>query len=380
MNPKKRETNDKVCPTCGTHLKPNATRCLVCGRTFTDVPTTPSPTGQIKSRGLPKFTLSLPILLGGVLLLIAVGGGIIYFILRGSGQMSATEPTPTQSPTPTLAQSPTPTLSPTTAPTFTAEPPITYAVQAGDTCSSIALKFDVSVTSIADLNNLASDCGVLTLNQELLIPRPTPTSSPQPSATKSIAQATEEACQKITYTVGANDTLSGIAANYNISVETLRSYNGLTSDTVYLNQVITIPLCERLPTAGPTPTATLPPPYAATNLLLPADGSVFTGTNETVTLQWAAIGGLLESDSYAVTIEDLTAGEGKKLVDYTKDTKYIVPVSFRPLETAPHVIRWYIQPVRQSGTTENGDPIWVTAGYPSEPRVFIWSGIGETGQ
>jgi hypothetical protein len=58
------------------------------------------------------------------------------------------------------------------------------------------------VKSIADLNNLASDCGVLTLNQELLIPRPTPTASPQPTGTLSIAQATEAACQKLTYTVG----------------------------------------------------------------------------------------------------------------------------------------------------------------------------------
>jgi len=344
------------------------------------MPVSTNPTNKIKSRGLPQFTLSLPIALGAILILIAIGAGIIYFVLRGAGQITAAQPTPTTSPTPTLEQSPTPTLSPTPEPTYTTEPPVSYSVQAGDTCSSIALNFDVSVKSIADLNNLATDCGVLTLNQQLLIPRPTPTASPQPTSTLSIAQATESACQKITYTVGENDTLGGIAANYNISVETLRSYNGKTSDNVYLNEVLTIPLCERLPTAGPTPTATLPAPFSATNLLLPADGAVFTGSNDSVTLQWAAIGGLLESDSYAVTIEDLTAGEGKKLVDYTKDTKYIVPVSFRPVETNPHVIRWYVQPVRQSGTTDNGDAIWVTAGYPSTARVFIWSGIGTTQQ
>ncbi|NMC47460.1 MAG: LysM peptidoglycan-binding domain-containing protein [Chloroflexi bacterium] len=380
MNPKNKQTNDKVCPTCGTHLNPNATRCLVCGRTFTDVPVSTNPTNKIKTRGLPQFTLSLPVALGAILILVAIGAGVIYFVLRGAGQITATQPTATPTATATLEQSPTPTLSPTPEPTLTPEPPVSYAVQAGDTCSSIAYQFNVSVKSIADLNNLASDCGVLTLNQELLIPRPTPTASPQPTGTLSIAQATEAACQKLTYTVGENDTLSGIAANYNISVETLRTYNGKTSDNVYLNEVLTIPLCERLPTAGPTPTATLPSPFSATNLLLPADGAVFNGTNDTVTLQWAAIGGMLESDSYAVTIEDLTAGEGKKLVDYTKDTKYIVPVSFRPAETNPHVIRWYVQPVRQSGTTDNGDAIWVTAGYPSTARVFIWSGIGTTQQ
>ncbi len=377
MNPKNKPSTDKVCPTCGTHLSLNATRCLVCGRTFTDAPAS-TPANKIKTRGLPQFTVSLPIALGAILILIAIGAGVIYFVLRGSGQIAAAQPTATQSPTPTYELSPTPTLSPTPAPTSTTEPPVEYSVQDGDTCSSIALQFNVTVKSIADLNNLASDCGVLTLNQSLLIPRPTPTASPQPTGTLSIAQATEAACTKITYTVGENDTLSAIAANYNVSVDTLKTYNGKTSDNVYLNEVLTIPLCQRLPTSGPTPTATLPAPFAATNLLLPADGAVFTATNDTVTLQWAAVGGMLEGDSYAVTIEDLTAGEGKKLTDYTRDTKYIVPVTFRPTETTPHIIRWYIQPVRQSGTTEDGDAIYVTAGYPSSGRVFIWSGLGTT--
>ena len=75
-------------------------------------------------------------------------------------------------------------------------------------------------------------------------------------------------------------------------------------------------------------------------------------------------------------VEDLTEGQGKKLVDYTADTKYIVPATFRPAENSPHIIRWWVQPVRQSGTTNSGDTIWVPAGAQSVPRVFAWSGIG----
>jgi len=312
--------------------------------------------------------------------LIAIGAGVVYFILRGSGQIAAGQATATLTATPTMEQTFTPTLTSTPLPTSTPEPPFEYSVQENDTCSSIALRFNVTVKSIADLNNLPAECGILSLNQKLLIPRPTPTAPPQPTGTFSVAQKTESACTKIPYTVGENDTLSLIAANYNVSVETLKTYNGLTSDIVRVNQVLTIPLCERLPTSGPTPTATFPPPFPATNLLLPPNGASFTAENETVTLQWAAIGGMLESDSYAVTIEDLTAGEGKKLTDYTKDTKYIVPVSFRPTENKPHVIQWYVQPVRQSGTTEKGEPIYITAGYPSATRVFIWSGLGSASQ
>jgi LysM repeat protein len=249
-------------------------------------------------------------------------------------------------------------------------------VRANDTCGYIAVLYDVTIRSIADINNLPPDCGVLSVGQTILVPQPTPTATPLATSTMSANVATQEACGTLEYRVGDNDTLSGIAINYNISVETLRTYNGLPSNNIYTGQIIVIPLCERLPTAGPTPTATNPPPYSAANLLLPSDGAIFTGINDTITLQWSAIGGMQQNESYAVIVEDLTEGQGKKLVDYTADTKYIVPATFRPAENSPHIIRWWVQPVRQSGTTTSGDTIWVPAGAQSVPRVFAWSGIG----
>ena len=374
-NPNNKSSSFMLCPTCGTKLPENATRCLVCGRTFTARTSAKSPR-TVRSQRLPDITLSLPLALGLLLILLAVGGGLIFLVLRGTGQVAPPEATATASPTPTFEQSPTPTTTTTPEPTFTPLPPVEYTIKEGDQCIAIAYAYNVTVKSITDLNNLASDCGVLSVGQTIKIPQPTPTASPIATSTLSIDQATESACEKIEYNVGENDTLSGIAANYNVSVDTLRAYNGLTSNNIYSGQKIVIPLCERLPTAGPTPTATNPPPYAATNLLLPADGAIFNGSNDSVTLQWAAIPGMLEGESYAVTFEDLTEGEGKKMVDYTSDTKYIVPVGFRPAENAPHVIRWWIQPVRQSGTSESGDTIWVPAGSASSSRVFTWSGIG----
>ena len=364
-----------LCPTCGTKLPENATRCLVCGRTFT---TRSAVKGKkaVRSQRLPDITLSLPLALGLLFVILAIGGGLIFLVLRGTGQVAPPEATATASPSPTFEQSPTPTTTSTPAPTFTPLPPLEYTIKDGDQCIAIAYAYNVTVKSITDLNNLAADCGVLSVGQTILIPQPTPTASPIATSTLSIEQATESACDKLEYNVGENDTLSTIAANYNVSVETLKTYNGLTSNNIYSGQTIIIPLCERLPTEGPTPTATDPPPYAATNLLLPADGEVFSGSNDTVTLQWAAIPGMLEGESYAVTFEDLTEGQGKKMVDYTTDTKYIVPVSFRPTASSPHVIRWWVQPVRQSGTSESGDTIWVPAGTASTSRVFTWSGIG----
>ena len=368
-------TPSKICPTCGTRLSENASRCLVCGRTFT-VSAATKRAKTVRSQRLPDVTLSLPLALGLLFIVLAVGGGIIFLVLRSTGQVAAPEATATASPSPTFEQSPTPTVTLTPEPTYTPLPPIEYQIQEGDSCGLISLYYGVTINSIAELNNLPPNCGVLSVGQTILVPQATPTPSPMPTGTLSVGEATESACQKIEYRVGENDTLSAIAANYSVSVETLKTYNGITSNNIYSGQIVVIPLCERLPTAGPTPTPTLPPPYPPTNLLLPADGAVFSGTNESVTLQWAAIGGLLENELYAVTIEDLTEGQGKKLVDYTSDTKYNIPTSFRPRENAPHVIRWWVQPVRQAGTTESGDAIWVPAGSQSPPRVFSWSGIG----
>jgi hypothetical protein len=104
---------------------------------------------------------------------------------------------------------------------------------------------------------------------------------------------------------------------------------------------------------------------------------VFNASNTSVTLQWAAVGTLRESESYAVTIENLTEGSGRKVVEYVRDTKYIVPAAFRPTTTQPQIIRWDVVVVRQAGTAADGSPIWEPFGTRSEQRVFSWSGTGE---
>ena len=137
---------------------------------------------------------------------------------------------------------------------------------------------------------------------------------------------------------------------------------------------IQIPLCMRAATPGPTPTPTTPPPYPAPNLLLPADGASFTLADDVVTLQWSSIGTLRDNEVYRVTVEDVTEGEGRKLVEYASDTKFIVPVSFRPKDNLPHVMRWNVTTMRQVGSDEQGNPIWESAGALSTERVFSWTG------
>jgi LysM repeat protein len=277
--------------------------------------------------------------------------------------------TPTASPT--ITETATITMTPTEEPTGTPLPPIDYVVRPGDSCAGIAAVFNVSIQSIILENNLSANCDLFE-NQELLIPQPTPTASPQPTATLSEIEQTEAACETINYTVQANDTLSSIANTYNVTMASIREYNGLPSDTVYEGQNLVIPLCLRRPTAGPTPTPTQLPPYPGPNLLLPADGASFTSAADTITLQWAAVGALETNEAYAVTITDLTSDDKWTVTEYVRDTSFIIPASFVPSEGRPHVFRWSVYIVRQiGGNGENGEN-WEVAGNRSEARVFAW--------
>ncbi|MCE1253051.1 MAG: LysM peptidoglycan-binding domain-containing protein [Anaerolineae bacterium] len=367
-------SSTKVCPNCGTRANASATRCLVCGRSFSGTPAA-STNKAIQNPRVPEITLSLPIALGLMTVIMLISAAVVLVVVRSTPiGTTVVTPTVTQTTTPTFENSPTPTETLTPMPTFTPLPPIEYSVKSNDTCLSIAYGFDVSPQSIVLLNNLAADCGVLSIGQKLLIPQPTPTASPMPTSTLSAAQATEEACDKLQYRVTSNDTLSGISANYNIDIEVIKQYNGKTTDTVFEGETIILPLCQRRPTAGPTPTPTLPPPYTAPSLLLPADGAVYTANNESVTLQWASVGTLRDNEAYAVTVEDLTEGTGRKITEYTTNTKYNVPVSFRPVSDSPHILSWHVQPVRQNGQDKEGKPVWDSAGAVSAGRVFNWWG------
>jgi LysM repeat protein len=364
----------KLCPTCGTRVSETATRCLVCGSELS-LPGTSRTAKPIQGSRMPEITLSLPAILGIFTLIIVMIGGTYYYMShkQNSPAPTSSSPSATATLTQTVTLTPTITSTATLVPTATPLPPISYTVSNNDTCSSLSLFFKVSINSIILLNNLDAGC-TLSVGQKLSIPQPTPTASPQPTGTLSSADATQAACQKVTYTVLANDTLGSIAMNYNVSADAIRAYNGLPGDTVYEGQNLTIPLCARLATQGPTPTATNPPPYPAPNLLLPADGAPFASGNDVITLQWASVGSLAKNEYYEVVVVDVTANNGKQLVDYVTDTKYTIPTSFQPSDNLTHILRWYVLTVRQSGTDNSGNPIYISAGATSVQRVFSWVG------
>jgi hypothetical protein len=208
----------------------------------------------------------------------------------------------------------------------------------------------------------------------LRIPQPTPTPSPMPTNTLNPTEIAAAECEKVDYVVKDGDVLSAIAGNYAVSMASIRMYNALPNDVVYAGQKLLIPLCEQM---VDTPTPTPVPPYTAPNLLLPADGASYVNPGEVISLQWASVGELRQNEAYAVTIENVTEGNGRKLVEYVTDSKLIVPASFRPGSNTPHVFRWSVLTVRQIGTDkDSGNPIWEPAGSVSAQRVFTWVGSG----
>jgi len=374
MSPEKNTPKTKLCPVCGTRLNDSATRCLVCG-TELEIKADSKKPAEVRAKRLPEVTLSLPAILGLAALFITLAAVVIFLVLRTEPSTEAGAMTPlvevSATASPTITTTPTVTLTSTPAPTWTPMPPTEYQVQPGDSCASIAARFNVSVQSIILENTLSANCDLYEY-QILFVPQPTPTASPQPTATLSEIEKTDIACETLNYQVKENDTLSSIADTYDVSMATIREYNGLISDTVIESQYLKIPLCQREPTPGPTPTATPLPPYPGPNLLLPADGASFISSTDTITLQWAAVGELKSDEAYALTIIDLTSDNDDTLTEYLTETSFIVSSSFIPKDGKPHIFKWYVYIVRQGASTEEDVENWEVAGNKSDARVFSW--------
>lgn len=97
-----------------------------------------------------------------------------------------------------------------------------YNVQRGDSLYSIANRFDTTVETLRELNNLNSD--LLMIGQELMIP----TQQNQETST-------------FTYTVKRGDNLFSIANRFNTTVATIKRINNLSSDLLSIEQELQIP-------------------------------------------------------------------------------------------------------------------------------------------
>jgi len=369
----------RLCPTCGTRVGSAATKCLVCGADLGRVtgktgPATPVKPGAGTALGRRPVSLTTVLIVLGVILLLAVGGGLI-FASTDQGQQLINPPTatatPTATPPPTLTFTPTPTETP--EPTATPLPPLDYRVQAGDTCIKIALNYNVSVLSIieANLGIINRECTNINPGEVIKVPQPTPTPTPQPTATlRQGADVTP--VPRATYVVQPGDQLQAIARNYSLTVNDLLEANGLSdANRIRAGQVLIIPL-ERVQLPGPTRTPTVPPPQPAPQLLSPADGATFR-SGESIVLLWATTAQLRTGEAYQVTVVNVTANDGRPLRQIVTDTRLVVPPEFLP--EGPAAFRWSVTTVRQRPSADlSQPPVYDPAGAASGERIFVWMG------
>ena len=97
-----------------------------------------------------------------------------------------------------------------------------YKVVAGDTLYSIAKKLDTSVSELKELNNLSTNS--LSIGQILKIP------------SKFVDVGDTEL-----YQVKSGDTIYSIANKYNLSVNELKSLNNLFNDNLSVGQLLKVP-------------------------------------------------------------------------------------------------------------------------------------------
>jgi cell wall-associated NlpC family hydrolase len=99
----------------------------------------------------------------------------------------------------------------------------TYVVKSGDSLSLIAKKYNTTVSELKSTNQLTSD--IIKIGQVLKVPSETTGQPVTPSKT---------------YTVQSGDSLWKIATTNNLSLSQLKAYNNLTSDAIYVGQLLTL--------------------------------------------------------------------------------------------------------------------------------------------
>jgi LysM repeat protein len=117
--------------------------------------------------------------------------------------------------------------------------PDSYRVQAGDTLTDIANKFNLSLSELAKYNNLPVNYSVRTGQNLWLIPDKMSAASKQ--AASNYRKPTSQV-NTSKYTVRSGDTLLGIADKLNVSAQDIAELNDFNTDyRVQLGQTILVP-------------------------------------------------------------------------------------------------------------------------------------------
>ncbi len=297
------------------------------------------------------------------------------------------------------------TATPSAAPTGVT---LKYTVKKGDTLSSIAQKFKVSVQAIRAANSLSDD--TIKVGDVLTIPVPTPTpvalavaTLPPPGTntpfllrtptqiglakTPALANGTTPTATPgvVVYTVRQGDTLISIAGVFSTTVQAIMSINKFDGPSIRVGQPITVPVGVIIPTLTPVPTIAVPSTatvtpqftFAAPDLISPKDNADIAH-NDSVVFQWLSVGELRSDESYVLHVRCTTEGlDCDAAYQISADQGNAFKLETAPVEhTGPAEFLWYVVVVRGSGCGSVVAPTAATqpcAVSPvSEPRTFTW--------
>lgn len=143
----------------------------------------------------------------------------------------------------------------------------THTVQAGENLFRISLRYNVSLTALAQANNISNPNLIFT-GQVLTIPAggtapvtTTPATPATPAPTTPTPAPTDS-----TYTVQRGDTLAIIARRFNTTFQAIAAANGISNpNLIYAGQVLKITAGAGTPITTPPPAGggTTPPPNTA---------------------------------------------------------------------------------------------------------------------
>jgi LysM repeat protein len=293
--------------------------------------------------------------------------------------------TPTWTPLPSdePMASATPTETPIPPPTETPQPPRLHQINAGETLIGLSLRYRVSVESIASANDFGPDAPIR-VGESLLIPWPTATPPLVPVAVtvrgiNVVADPTD--CDR--YEVRGGDSLLKIAAQHDVDIELLMLVNRMSEETLLLpGDSLCIPeivIGATMPaTPGPTPTTTPTLPPTGPQLLYPVRNAVVDQPEGIVALQWVAVKDLDESEWYMVEVTDIDQLDSLPHRDFTRDTSFQLPQSWRPTEDESHLFRWRISVVQVTGERSDGAKTYRYGGESSNDGLFTWQGAVPT--
>lgn len=129
-----------------------------------------------------------------------------------------------------------------------------YTVQSGDTLSGIALKFSTTSSKLAQLNSI-SNPNLIYVGQRLLVNQSSDSNSS--SSDQSSSATTNTEASAASYTVKSGDTLSGIASQYNTTVNQIVSLNQLSNpNLIYVGQVLKLKNSQTTNSSSSSSTAT----------------------------------------------------------------------------------------------------------------------------